>query len=738
MKTTNHTRATLVGLGLSALLLTDIRIAAAQSAPEESIIVTARRRAESSQDVPIAITAFTEADIEAAGITRPQDFIALTPNVTLVETQNQGTSFLTIRGISQARNSEPSAAVLIDGVLLTNPAQLTQELFDVQQIEVLKGAQGAVYGRNAIGGAIVVTTREPGDTFEGRVKVGVDDGSGLNAGVSAGGPLGDSGTLKYQASLSYYDTDGWIKNTYLNEEADPFQDISLRARLIWEPSDRLKVDARAYSSQVETQALYYNIVGFPSAFPNDVNVTALPVRVNNRGVNDRDLSQLALKVDYDLDAVTFTSITSFDSIEEILTGDQWNFLPIEESFLVNLGFGLDDEAQHQFLDVDTVSQEFRFTSADEGRLRWIGGVYFTETDRYISTGNIADRGEGAIPVYRTPRGNFPYDDSIYPNSFQHTFLADGQDNSAWAVFGEIGYDISDRTEFAFALRYDEDQRKNTTLTPTAFLPTVTATSGEVRTQTWDELQPRVSLRYKATDNLTIYGGWGRGFRSGGFNQTGVGADPTSQALGVRDLFDAEVADTLEFGLKSRLLDNRINLNFSIFDTAAEGSYFFVFLPASSTQNLGSLGGVDYMGFELDLTAHITDNLDLMFGYGTTDSEITKSVVPADIGNQAPLVTEDTTNVTAQYQIPFGSGGKAFVIRGDYRRMGKTWWDPANTTVRDPVNLLDLRFGVQSDDWSVMAWGRNVNDVEYNTEWSPGGFVFKAKPARYGVDFTKYF
>ena len=736
MRSKHQIHASVVALGVTALVVVDIRIAAAQQAPaEEQIIVTARRRAESFQDVPIAITAFSEADIEAAGIERPQDFVSLTPNVTLVETQNQGTSFLTIRGISQARNSEPSAAILVDGVLLTNPAQLTQELFDVQQIEVLKGAQGAVYGRNAIGGAIVVTTREPGDTFEGQLKLGYDDGPGFNAGVSAGGPLGDSGTLKYQASLSWYDTDGWIENTYLNEEADPFQDVSLRGRLIWDPSDRLRVDGRFYTSQVETQALYYNIVGFPSAFPDDVNVTALDVRVNNPGINDRDLSQLALKVDYDLDDSTFTSITSFDTIEEILTGDQWNFLPIEESFLFGIGF--DDQAQHQYLDVETMSQEFRFTSSDEDRLRWIGGLYFVQTDRYISTGNITDRGEGAIPVYRVPRGAFPFDDSTFPNSYQQTFLADAQDNFAWAVFGELAYDVSERTEVAFALRYDEDERENTTLTPTAFLPTVDATSGEIRTQTWDELQPRVSVRYQPSDVLTLYGSWGRGFRSGGFNQTGVGADPIAQALGVIDTFSAEIADTLEFGLKSRIGDS-VELNFSVFDTDAEGSYFFVFLPASSTQNLGSLGGVTYQGMELEVTARVTDYFDVMFGYGLTDSEITRSAVPTDIGNEAPLVTEQTVNLSLQYRMPFGSGGKEFVVRGDYQNIGDTYWDPANTTVRDPINLLDLRFGVRTDDWSVMAWGRNINDVEYNTEWSPGGFVFKGKPARYGIDFSKFF
>src|SRR5215510_2191194 len=137
----------------------------------DEVVVTARRFSESFRNVPMTVNVFTREAIEAAGITRPADFIARVPNMTLVETQNAGNAFVVIRGISQARNSEPSVAVIVDGVLESNPAEFNQELFDIEQIEVLKGPQGAVYGRNAIGGAIIINTKEPGDEFEGRVKL---------------------------------------------------------------------------------------------------------------------------------------------------------------------------------------------------------------------------------------------------------------------------------------------------------------------------------------------------------------------------------------------------------------------------------------------------------------------------------------------------------------------------------------------------------------------------------------
>ena len=175
-------------------------IAQAQDQLEE-IIVTARLRSESSIEAPAAIKAFTAAEIDSAGIQTPHDYIALTPNMTVVQTQNPGNSFITIRGVSQARNSDMPVAVVVDGVLMTNPAQFNQELYDIEQIEVLKGPQGALYGRNAIGGAISIVTKAPADDFEARLRLGADSGPGYMAQGTVSGPLGDAGKWKYRASL---------------------------------------------------------------------------------------------------------------------------------------------------------------------------------------------------------------------------------------------------------------------------------------------------------------------------------------------------------------------------------------------------------------------------------------------------------------------------------------------------------------------------------------------------------
>src|ERR1700743_2213486 len=222
----------------------------------EEIVVTARKRNENFQDVPMSVDVFTAQEIQSAGIESPRDFIAMVPNMTLVETQNIGNSFITVRGISQARNSEPSVAVLVDGVLETNPYEFNQELFDIKQIEVLKGPQGALYGRDAIGGAIIIHTADPSDHFEGNTRVGVGNGVSEKAQVALSGPIDSAGTLRYRASLNFYNTDGYLHNAYLDRKADPDRDYSGRMRLVWKPDAAFSADLRFMYDLVRTSAYY--------------------------------------------------------------------------------------------------------------------------------------------------------------------------------------------------------------------------------------------------------------------------------------------------------------------------------------------------------------------------------------------------------------------------------------------------------------------------------------------------
>ncbi|WP_070155618.1 TonB-dependent receptor [Sphingobium phenoxybenzoativorans] len=689
----------------------------------DDIVVTALRRDANLQDTPAAVTAFTSQAIENAGIDRAADFVNLTANVNLVETQNAGNAFVIIRGITQARNSEPSVAVVIDGVQQVNPAAFNQELFDIDQIEVLKGPQGGLYGRNAIGGAIIINTKQPSDQFEGKVKLGVDNGFGWQARAGISGPLSEN--VKFRISGSYVDTNGYLRNSFLREKADPYKDAAIRGNLLIDAGGGLAVDLRASYARLEAQALYFNIV-------SDVNDTSLPIRVNNAGQNDRDLMNIAAKISYDTDNFSVTSITSYDTVKEVLTGDAFNFLPIQESlFFQLLGFDLN---QSQYLNVKAFSQELRFQSPSSSKLFWMFGGYLIDTNRFISTGNMVDTGNGVFPVYRTPSTN--------PLNPQATFLSDKQDNFAWALFANMGYDILEPLRIDASLRYDHDKRRNTTLTPTAFLPNVPGApqgaTGDVRRETFSDWQPKVTLTYKPADDVTLYGGYSRGFRSGGFNQTGVGAVAAANGIvGVGDVFREETADTFEVGFKTRFADRKITFNGAVYSTVSKNSYFFVFLAANSTQNLGNIPKTRLKGFELELNARPMPAVELNAAVGYTWSDIKQFPDPTVIGNEAPLISRYTYNLGAQFTPDLG-GDLEGLFRVDYRRTGKTWWEPYNTTVRKPVDLVDVRAGIKTDAWSITGYATNLFDKKYNAEFSPGGFVFKARPRVYGLEATYTF
>jgi iron complex outermembrane receptor protein len=733
---------------LAAVIAAEPIVAAAADSDElQEIVVTARKREETLQNVPVTEDAFTQQAIQSAGIESPRDFVAMVPNMTLVETQNVGNSFITIRGISQARNSEPSTAVLVDGVLEPNPYEFDQELFDITQIEVLKGPQGALYGRDAIGGAIIIQTAELADHFEGDGKIGVGNGVSEKAQVAASGPIDDAGTLRYRASLNFYNTDGYLENSNLGEKADPYRDYSGRLRLVWKPNDQWTADLRAYRDRVDTTAYYYVIPRSDEAnpfssftTPPNANDISSPIQDQNLGSDYRDITDIALKLDYHIEPGTFTSVSDYNFTKEIDTGDAYDFRPIKDSIAYNYFFagipaadgGPAGESQSQFIAEKTESEELRFTSNKIGGFSWIAGAYFIHTQRFISTGNLFDRGDGVPAVYETPLVDPA---NPYATNTNATFLADSQNNNAWAVFGDATYEFSKQWELDAAIRYDQDHRENTTDTPEQFLPDPTAHTGEVRDATFDAAQPKGTLRYKPTDDLTFYGGWSRGFRSGGFNQTGVGyivSHETPPQLGVHDIFQAEIADTWEVGAKSEWLDHRLSANMALYYTKDTNGYFFFYDSTTSTQNLGNLNAL-YKGGELELNARPTNWLDLYANYGYNYGSITGMEDPRVIGNKPPLLTQDTVNAGIQVHEPIGDGLRG-IARLDYQMLGRTWWDPYDVTSRNPVNLIDLRAGVEADRWSLTAWSKNLTNKLYNAEFSPGGFLWRAPPRRYGLDF----
>jgi len=734
-----------VGLTSFAAFAQDDATRGNNAAMLEEIVVIGRGREENIQEIPLSETVFTAQTIEDARIDQVDDFLALTPGVTFANSTDAGTNFITIRGVSQTRNGEPPVAVVVDGVLQVNGRAFDQPLFDLDSVEVLRGPQGALYGRNATGGAIIINTGAPTNDFEGYVQGTYGEGDEYQFEGSVSGPLIED-RLLFRLSTRYLDRKGYLDNLTRNETVDFLEDITLRGHLNYRVSEQVSADLRVSITRTDGHAVNFSYqpatydpaTGLNTAFDfsrNDADAVARDFFANNRSVDERDITQVSLRINADLDFATLRLVSAYDRIEESLASDQ---APYSGSTTLNTVAAGWDGTQSQFFDIETFSQEVRLTSRDDQPLRWMAGAYFLTTDRFANSSVMQDLGQGIVRRYRTPLTD--------PSNPLSSFIADANDNTAWALFFNVAYDLTDAFEIAFAGRYDKDKREQQVDPRQGSYADGVVTGpigspGAVNKAKFDLFQPKVSLRYLVTADVNLYASWGTGFRSGQFNQNGVGAVAAAAGVsGVSDLLSQEETSTFEAGIKTAWFGNRLTLNGSVYRTEIENAPFFVFIPAVSAQVLVPIDEIEVLGGELELAASLSAGLDAYLGIGIADSEVKEYAVdPAAVGNKGPYVANSTVNAGIQYRLPVTENVGLFG-RVDYERRGRQFWDPQNSTARAALNLLNLRAGIEGlgGDWSLTASLDNATDEIYNSEFVVAGFAHAGVPRVWRVDLRVNF
>lgn len=706
------------------------------------IIVTARGRGETLQAAPVSVTAFSSQAIDDARIKDVASFIGITPNISIVKSQSVGNSFVTIRGISQVRNGESPIAVVTDGVQQVTSRQFTADLFDVQQIEVLRGPQGALYGRNAIGGAILITTKQPTNEFVFNGQASAGNGDDYRAEASISGPLAKD-VLLFRLAGSVRNFGGLLNNVFLGVTNDKIRDRNVRGQLNATLGGGFSADLRASyrnTAGVGGQFQYQGANFLPnSCFVNPANPFGGPApdadRVNrnfcanNRGDNKRTIFDASLKLRYEGQWGTVTNVLSYLHIKENLKADQF---PYSASRNV---FGVTDGTQTQFEDLEAWQNDFRIASSSRDHFRWMVGAYYLGTERFISTTTGFDNGLGILDVFQTPNG---------PTSINPTlsFLADNNKNRAYAFYGNVAYDVTDKLEASFAYRYDHDRRRQM-ISPlsTAGVPagcTAAAISACTRTASFSKGQPKFTLTYRPSADLTLFANYGVGFRSGQYNQSGAAA--AANLPGVFDLVRQESASTAELGVKFRSANGIFRVNATAFHTQDKNPFYFVFVGSIGAQILVNIDEVKLYGGEIEAIVSPVRGLDLFVNYGYTHSRISKfDFNPATIGNKAPYIPQDGGALGAQYRVPVTTALNLFA-RGEVEHHGKQFWDPENSTSRSSFQLVNLRGGIESEDgrWAVTGYVRNLTDKKYNAEFVSGGFVAPGEPRTYGIELRGRF
>lgn len=703
----------------------------------EEIVVTARRRSEELTQVPASITAFTAADIEKMGVQEPSDFLNMTSGVFFRANTTAGTSFINIRGVTQARNAESAVAVVVDGVFLNNPLAFQNQLVDIQQIEVLKGPQGALYGRNASAGAIIVTTTEPSNDFSGVISAGIGRHMTYKAETAFGGAIVPD-KLLFRASFYARGTNGFLKNQFLSSQGnnvygDAQDDVGGRLRFVYNASDALKFDLRL--AHTETKGPFNLTIFDPTNSGDDAILDVIPFEPNVRGFNKRKTDDISLKIDFETDIATITSVSAWNRLKEGAGGDS---LPYSRSSA--------DGTQFLINEYETWSQELRITSTGEGPFRWLGGAYYQKTDRFFGSSSGTDTGSGIVVIDRTGTTNGP--GTVNPAS--GGILGTDIDQKAWAVFASLAYDLTDRLELSGALRYDRDKEIATNTGPfgPGFVPNPLL--GNKRKLVFSKWQPKVTLRYTLNPDASIFLNYAQGFKNGGFNPEGSRAtaligDPNTP---IQDFFNAETTTTYEAGFKGRFLDRRLNVALTGYFNEIKGANYFDFLVASATQMNLNIDKVEAYGLELDVNARVTDAITLSGAFSYIKNEIKKyDFIPATVGKTSPYFPNISFNLAANWE-DYITDNLRGTFRIEYQHIGRVYWDLQEQVRRPSLNFIDLRAGViqgeDDDAWRFEVYCRNCTNKRYINETvflSQLGLSvqFPTIDARvYGIEFSKRF
>jgi iron complex outermembrane receptor protein len=676
------------------------------------IIGKSRKRTSSIQITPESVTALNTEGIENAGITDISSFSTLVPNLKFNSAQSVGLNFITVRGIPQVRGGDAPVAFVIDGVTIPDPSLLSQDLYDIALVEVVKGPQGALYGKNAIGGAINIYTKDPTNKQSNRIKLGVGNGGSFQAQFVSSGAIAKDKVF-YRFSTQYKTFDGLLNNDFLNKKVDFSEDLNIRAQIKAKITDDLTVSGTFQHFNINGGATYYSVnpIGTAGEFTGGV-LNPNPSEGNNvivsdvLGTSDMKNNYGNIKLDYSLNNIKLQSITSINKVERSTIGDL-DFLE------------LDGLTQGEEINTKTFNQEFRVSNTNtDTKFDWsLGGFYQNiKKDVYQNGTTGVDFG-----------GPFEYDVADYVN-----------ETKTIALFGFGDYKLTDKFTLSAGFRFDID---SFTQDDALFVTNSDRDN--------NEFQPKVSLSYQASKKVLLYANYGRGYRNGGYN-----ADATD--LFNRE-FDDETSDNYEFGFKTSSWNDRFIFNGSIFSSKLTNQQQYILDLTTFIAGVYNYDETKVFGFELESRARLTNYLDVFANFGLSDAEIVEGGTTG--GTNGTTTDNSNYNGNKTPFVPVSSFGigleSSFNITEDIKfngflnldTTGKTYYHESNLAASTTAaySLLDARIGFAYNNWKLDFWGKNLTDKQYYQEFSPGQYVgspddvaWRGQPISFGTAISLKF
>lgn len=706
----------------------------------EEIVVTAQKRAESVQDVPISISAMSADFVAKVGAQSIDDLGIHTPGLETRVTQATQPKIY-VRGITTndfGIGSDPAVAVYVDGVYSGRSGAAMTAFQDIARVEVLKGPQGTLFGKNAAAGAIHLISNKPSQDFEGSVKASVGNYGKRKIEGVVNVPLTETMALRVNVLDNH--TDGYQENTVTGTDLADENNGGARAMLSWQASEDTDVLFQIDYANVDQSAAVDRSGLANRDFYSD------KVALDTDPEETLELWGGSVTVESDFDPLTFTSITALKRFESSNLRDEDGSNYVDAGYGPTL-FNTRNDEENTFF-----SQEFRLNSQDGENLRWtLGAMYSREHGKQISTVDFSTE------VINDALGG-----PALPGGLLYTETAEGDlISTSAAVYGDMTYSFNEALDLTVGVRYSRDEKDYELTVPgpnVEFIGPVDffgsglifadiVDSFEID-ESWSNVSSRVVLDYTFSEDAMVYLSYATGYKSGGFTSTQIDAP-----------FDEETVTNVELGLKSTWMDSRLRFNAAVYSYEYEDlqEYGTVEnpLPRLVIRNQDAEGN----GFEMDITWAVTENLTLSANYNYLDTEIIEypllageTEIHSRKGDSLPNVADETYGFGVEYVLPVGDVGD-LVFSGSYSYVGErdsaqSPDDPdligALDQLEDSYTNVSGRVTLESAeaDWQISLWAKNLTDEEYLIDFDTGAVDtfagIRNAPRSYGIDVGYHF
>jgi len=690
----------------------DLRLTDASRQLDE-VIVTAEKKEENVQAIPSSISALNAKSINNYRLWNSKDLTAIVPNLYSAN-PGDGRNVTSIRGITSS-SYDPAVTTYIDGVNQFTLDTYIPQLFDVERIEILRGPQGTLYGRNAMGGVINIITKQPTNNISGFLEISAGNyGEQRYTGAIRTPVIKDK--LFFGASLLYEGLDGYYTNEYDDSKFDKQHSVGGNYYLKYRVNDR-------WSATFNVKHLANRNYGSFTLAPDKDAAFADPFRVNQNAVAKLvdNTFNTSLTANYTGQRFNFSTQTSYQSnYRYYATPIDGDFSPADAITIIN-NYG------NKWNNIKVVTEELRFTSpaSSASRLKWTAGSYLFYQN--VPNKQATHFGKDAALV-GSPDSNYAIINTATARS------------SGVALYAQSEYAIAKKINIIFGVRYDYQHSKEDVLgeyqpdaSPVPVFETQPDTSANV---SYSAFSPKLSVSYHPVMGTNLFATYSRGYRTGGLTQ--LGADPSQPPLYA---YKPEYSDNFELGIKNTFLENRARANISFFYTTITNAQVpTLVLPAAITvtKNAGSLTS---KGMDAELAATVLKGLEATYNFGYTNAKYTKLKLSqngseTDLSGNRQIFTPDITSMLAlQYNISLIESNKLqLIIRGEWTYLGKQYFDLANSITQSPYNLLNTKLGLKIKHAELYFWERNMANIKYIAYGYDFGAVHLGNPRTFGFTF----